>query len=200
MPARGADGEAHFLAPETSLACMADAPRCAQMSSTSASATPTPSPTLSSTVHRGSRSPPAAPPTLTITPPSAGGAGSGDLEEKTGGLDRPSNRRRSSSIVHVEKIQMSPVELLDQSAGFNANAEWVNYKGAWVIHVVLIVVGKILLDVVPGMEQDTSWTCVNLSYIAVSVHRATLVQRRHAQKDSLRAPVACGILGTGMGC
>lgn len=142
--------------------------RAAQMSSTSASVTPTPSPTLSSTVHRGSRSPPAAPPTLTITPPGAGASASGGLEEKTGGLERPGNRRRSSSIVHVEKIQMSPVELLDQSAGFNANAEWVNYKGAWVIHVVLIVVGKILLDVVPGMEQDTSWTCVNLSYIAVS--------------------------------
>lgn len=36
------------------------------------------------------------------------------------------------------------------------------------IHVVLILLGKILLDVVPGMRQDASWTIVNLGYIAVS--------------------------------
>ncbi len=58
--------------------------------------------------------------------------------------------------------------MLDQSAGFNANAEWVNYKGAWVIHVVLIIIAKILLDVVPGMQQDTSWTLVNLGYMTLS--------------------------------
>lgn len=58
--------------------------------------------------------------------------------------------------------------MLDQSAGFNANADWVNYKGAWVIHVVLILLAKILLDVIPAMQQDTSWTLVNLGYIALS--------------------------------
>lgn len=41
--------------------------------------------------------------------------------------------------------------------------------GAWVIHVVLILLGKILLDVIPGMRQDASWTIVNLGYIAVSM-------------------------------
>lgn len=40
--------------------------------------------------------------------------------------------------------------------------------GAWVIHVVLILFAKILLDVIPGMPQDLSWTIVNLGYIAVS--------------------------------
>lgn len=39
------------------------------------------------------------------------------------------HRKRSSSIVHVEKIEASHEELLDQSAGFNYNADWVNYKG-----------------------------------------------------------------------
>ncbi|UZJ55096.1 hypothetical protein CBS101457_004416 [Exobasidium rhododendri] len=86
----------------------------------------------------------------------------GDKKERAG------HRKRSSSIVVVEKIEQSHEELLDQSAGFNANADWVNYKGAWVIHVVLIMLGKILVDVVPGMEQDTSWTIVNVGYIAIS--------------------------------
>lgn len=43
-------------------------------------------------------------------------------------------------------------------------------KGAWVIHVVLILVGKIIVDTIPGMTQNISWTMVNLIYLAVS-HR-----------------------------
>lgn len=42
---------------------------------------------------------------------------------------RPTHRRRASSIVLVKKIEPSQEEILDQSAGFNANANWVNYKG-----------------------------------------------------------------------
>lgn len=46
------------------------------------------------------------------------------------GGDRPgSHRKRSSSIVTVQKIEQSQEELLDQAAGFNANADWVNHKG-----------------------------------------------------------------------
>lgn len=45
--------------------------------------------------------------------------------------DRAGHRKRSSSLVTVEKIETSHEELLDQSAGFNANADWVNYKGEW---------------------------------------------------------------------
>lgn len=44
---------------------------------------------------------------------------------------RPTHRRRASSIVLVQKIEQSQEELLDQSAGFNANADWVNYKGEY---------------------------------------------------------------------
>lgn len=83
-------------------------------------------------------------------------------------LEGKTHRKRSSSLVLVEKIEPSHEEMLDQSAGYNYNAEWVNYKGAWVIHVVLILFGKILIDVVPGMGQDASWTIVNLGYMALS--------------------------------
>lgn len=99
---------------------------------------------------------------------SAIGSASAISDDKKRTLDGRGHRKRSSSLVLVEKIEQSHEELLDQSAGYNYNADWVNYKGAWVIHVVLIVIGKILLDVIPGMEQDTSWTIVNLSYMALS--------------------------------
>ena len=42
------------------------------------------------------------------------------------------------------------------------------FPGAWAIHVVLIVIGKILFDIIPGVSQETSWTLTNISYMAAS--------------------------------
>jgi len=62
----------------------------------------------------------------------------------------------------------SQEEVLDQSAYANINAEWVNRKGAWVIHLVLILCGKIVVDTIPGMTQEASWTIINLGYLSFS--------------------------------
>ena len=35
------------------------------------------------------------------------------------------------------------------------------------IHVVLIATGKVIIDVIPGVTQNISWTAVNLTYLAV---------------------------------
>ena len=35
------------------------------------------------------------------------------------------------------------------------------------IHVVLILLGIIMLDIIPGITSDLSWTIVNLSYLIV---------------------------------
>ena len=35
------------------------------------------------------------------------------------------------------------------------------------IHVVLIATGKVVIDTLPGMTQNISWTAVNLIYLAV---------------------------------
>jgi len=78
-------------------------------------------------------------------------------------------RARSSSIVKVEEVgDRSIDEVLDRGAYVNINADWVNAKGAWLIHVVLIILGKIIIDTVPGMTQQISWTLVNLLYLALS--------------------------------
>lgn len=42
--------------------------------------------------------------------------------------------------------------------------------GAWLIHPVLIIAGKIVIDTIPGMTQELSWTLVNLIYLGVSAH------------------------------
>ncbi|TFK25944.1 Orm1 type endoplasmic reticulum protein [Coprinopsis marcescibilis] len=85
---------------------------------------------------------------------------------------RPPNlrtRTRSNSIVKVEHVgDRSVDEEFDRNGYVNINADWVNAKGAWLIHVVLIICGKICIDIVPGMTQEISWTLVNLMYLAVS--------------------------------
>lgn len=41
--------------------------------------------------------------------------------------------------------------------------------GAWLIHPILIFTGKIVIDTIPGMRQEVSWTLVNLLYLSVCV-------------------------------
>jgi hypothetical protein len=38
------------------------------------------------------------------------------------------------------------------------------------IHVVLIAIGKVIIDAIPGVTRNISWTAVNLSYLAVRSH------------------------------
>ncbi|XTI85547.1 Orm1 type endoplasmic reticulum protein [Cenococcum geophilum] len=73
-------------------------------------------------------------------------------------------RRRSSSLMYTEPPE-SLEHINDQAALPNLNANWVNAKGAWVIHFVLIVLAKILFDIIPGVSQETSWTLTNISYM-----------------------------------
>ncbi|KAI0329567.1 Orm1 type endoplasmic reticulum protein [Cubamyces sp. BRFM 1775] len=96
---------------------------------------------------------------------------SSTLSPKSGspGLTVRVGRERSSSIVKVEKVgEESQEEALDQSVYDNVNAEWVNRKGAWLIHPVLIFAGKVVIDTIPGMRQEISWTLVNLLYLGLS--------------------------------
>lgn len=79
-----------------------------------------------------------------------------------------------------------PENVVDRlGVGTNENAAWVNAPGerldfyvlpvelthwspgAWLIHPTLILLGKVLVDAIPGMTQDLSWTVVNLGYMAV---------------------------------
>ncbi|KAK0517152.1 hypothetical protein JMJ35_000307 [Cladonia borealis] len=80
---------------------------------------------------------------------------------------KSSRRRRSSSLLYQEPPE-SMEHMSDQSALPNLNANWVNAKGAWAIHVVCIIGLKILFDIIPGVSQETSWTLVNITYMFAS--------------------------------
>ncbi|KAM0333030.1 hypothetical protein ACHAQA_001687 [Verticillium albo-atrum] len=83
--------------------------------------------------------------------------------------DRTGRRRRSSSILQVHYEPPETLEQIsDQAVVPNLNANWVNAKGAWTIHFVLIAGLKIFYDIIPGVSQETSWTLVNITYMVGS--------------------------------
>jgi hypothetical protein len=119
-------------------------------------------------------------------------------------------RGRSGSFLKVEHVDSSNEVALDQAAYANINAEWVNRKGelvptdpaelvmtsegAWMIHVVLIATGKVIIDAIPGVTQNLSWTAVNLTYLAVRLH--TTSRRRLTPADPApvySARISCSI-------
>lgn len=59
-------------------------------------------------------------------------------------------------------------ELADQGAENNHNSDWVQGKGAWSIHIILILLAKIFYNTLPGVSQELGWTLTNLSYMAGS--------------------------------
>jgi hypothetical protein len=78
--------------------------------------------------------------------------------------------KRSNSLVKVKHVRPTPEQLQDLSTGPNANAEWVNLKGAWVIHIVLIVLAKMIVNEIPGISDAVKWTIVNVGYMIVRPH------------------------------
>lgn len=55
---------------------------------------------------------------------------------------------------------LRPLPLLDLTSLFPL--------GAWLVHPLLVFCGKIVIDTVPGMNQEISWTLTNLLYLLVS--------------------------------
>lgn len=62
--------------------------------------------------------------------------------------------------------------------GRGGTGQCANEAGAWAIHIVLILLAKVLIDAIPGMTQDVSWTIVNLGYMAVGCRGAARRGRR----------------------
>ncbi|KAJ5054173.1 uncharacterized protein L3040_000455 [Drepanopeziza brunnea f. sp. 'multigermtubi'] len=94
----------------------------------------------------------------TSKPPRPSGPYRAMSEQKVG------RRRRSSSLLYQEPPETME-HMSDQAALPNQNANWVNAKGAWTIHLVIIVSLKVLFDIIPGVSQETSWTLTNISYM-----------------------------------
>lgn len=72
-------------------------------------------------------------------------------------------QRRSSSIIqHLEPDNLET--RIDQSLNPNVNANWVHYKGAWVIHIVIILFLKVFFNFISVLDNDWKWTLTNLTY------------------------------------
>lgn len=76
-------------------------------------------------------------------------------------------RRRSSSIIsHVEPESFEDEN--DQQMMNNMNANWVNQRGAWIIHLVVIALLRLFFNLLPGMSNEWSWTLTNIAYVVGS--------------------------------
>jgi len=72
-------------------------------------------------------------------------------------------QRRSSSIIqHLEPDTLDTKN--DQALNPNVNANWVHQKGAWIIHIVLIVFLKLFFNFITVLDNDWRWTLTNLTY------------------------------------
>lgn len=76
-------------------------------------------------------------------------------------------RRRSSSIIsHVEQETFEDDN--DQRLLPNMNATWVSQRGAWIIHLVIIVLLKVFFNLFPGINNEVVWTLTNMTYVVGS--------------------------------
>ncbi|GMG40606.1 unnamed protein product [Ambrosiozyma monospora] len=72
-------------------------------------------------------------------------------------------RRRSSSL--ISKVGPETFETKqDQDIQDNMNATWVHFKGAWLIHFVILTMLKITYDLIPTISNELSWTLTNVTY------------------------------------
>ncbi|CAR25356.1 Protein ORM1 [Lachancea thermotolerans] len=72
-------------------------------------------------------------------------------------------RRRSSSLIsHVEPETLE--EENDQQMP-NMNASWVDQRGAWAVHIVIIMLLKGFYNLLPGITNEWSWTLTNTTYV-----------------------------------
>ncbi|SMY23667.1 unnamed protein product [Zymoseptoria tritici ST99CH_1A5] len=90
---------------------------------------------------------------------------SAERKMNTNSIDKENRRRRRSSSLMYQEPPESLEQQSDQAILPNLNSQWVNAKGAWMIHIILILLLKIIYDIVPSISQETSWTLVNITYM-----------------------------------
>lgn len=72
------------------------------------------------------------------------------------------HRRSSSIIQHLEPDNNDTK--IDQQLNPNVNADWVHFKGAWLIHFVIILILKVTFNFVTLLDNNWKWTLTNLTY------------------------------------
>lgn len=96
----------------------------------------------------------------TIPANAMSGASSNTLSPSQSNITR--QRRSSSLIQHLEPDTQDTK--IDQQLNPNLNADWVHYKGAWLIHFVLIFILKLFFNFIGLLDNNWKWTLTNLVY------------------------------------
>ncbi len=82
--------------------------------------------------------------------------------------------RSVSGIKHLDCAKSGSLDLGGKFAFFDDFVDTVSllthhpFSGAWTIHGVCIILLKLLFNCVPGVNQEMSWTLVNITYMFAS--------------------------------
>jgi len=66
----------------------------------------------------------------------------------------------------MKLLDRANTQTVAESTAFlpNRNLDWLQTKGSWIIHIYVVVFGKLLFSVLPGISSEASWTLANLFY------------------------------------
>lgn len=79
------------------------------------------------------------------------------------GADAQARKRSNSILQHLRRESITDEN--DQISATNLNADWVHHKGAWLIHIVIILALLLLYDGMPWVSTELSWTLTNVTYV-----------------------------------
>ncbi len=79
----------------------------------------------------------------------------------------------NAAWVNAPGERMAASDRTSDAGWLTCDSIFLHTPGAWLIHPVMILLAKVLVDAIPRMTQDVSWTIINLGYMAVSCgHRS----------------------------
>jgi hypothetical protein len=81
-----------------------------------------------------------------------------------------------NAIFPVVLLQMIATEIISKTAKplsphptqLNPNSNWVNFRGAWVTNMVLLVFLRMFFTIIPGISTEIAWTLTNVLFLFVS--------------------------------
>ncbi|KAL1925642.1 uncharacterized protein VTP21DRAFT_525 [Calcarisporiella thermophila] len=70
----------------------------------------------------------------------------------------------SETETRIQEKEEKDILLLDQFSMENLCSAWVNYKGAWITIILLILGLRAFFGIIPRISSEIGWTLTNLTF------------------------------------
>ncbi|KAI3661024.1 hypothetical protein MP638_004059 [Amoeboaphelidium occidentale] len=68
-------------------------------------------------------------------------------------------------MIATEIISKTAKPLSPHPTQLNPNSNWVNFRGAWVTNMVLLVFLRMFFTIIPGISTEIAWTLTNVLFL-----------------------------------